>query len=158
MQLPAFPVSGGCACGAVRYRLMAPPLSVYVCHCKRCQTYGGIGTVAVAVRRADVEIIGTAPVEHQEPADSGHNAQMFFCPRCHVRVWHGPAVPELLTLMGGTLDDPTWLEPVAHIFTRSKQAGVLTGDVPCFDGPAPSRETLFELFRRAAAPNHGADR
>lgn len=148
MHLPVFPVSGGCACGAVRYRLLAPPLSVYVCHCKRCQTYGGIGTMAVAMRRAAVESTGT-PVAHLEPADSGRMAHMFFCPVCHVRVWHAPAVPELLTLMGGTLDDPTWLEPVAHIFTRSKQAGVLTGDVPCFEGAAPSRELLFDLFQNA---------
>ncbi len=149
MQLPAFPICGGCACGAVRYRLRASPLSVYVCHCRRCQAYGGIGTVAIAVRRADVDIMGAAPIEHQQPADSGRMARMFFCPTCHVRVWHAPAAAESLTVMGGTLDDPAWLEPVAHIFTRHKQAGVLTGEVPCFEGPAPSHQTLFDLFRRA---------
>lgn len=150
MQLPAFPISGGCACGAVRYRLNAPPLTVYLCHCKRCQAYGGVGTLAVLARRSDVEVSGKA-VEHGEPTDSGRTAQMFFCPNCHVRVYHTPADRTLFTLMGGTLDDPTWLVPVAHIFTASKQAGVLTGDAPCFEGPIPSRDIFYDLFASALA-------
>ena len=149
MKLPAFPVSGGCACGAVRYSLKEAPLSVYLCHCTRCQAYGGVGTLAVLARRSDVELSGNDAVKHDEPTDSGRMAEMFFCPHCHVRVFHTPNDRTLLTLMGGTLDDPTWLAPVAHIFTRRKQTGVLTGDVPCFEGPVPSREVLYALFREA---------
>ncbi len=153
MKLPTFPICGGCACGAVRYRLNRPPLTVYLCHCKRCQAYGGVGTLAVLARRSAVELSGSEAVEHGEPTDSGRLAQMFFCPNCHVRVFHTPADRTLLTLMGGTLDDPTWLVPVAHIFTRSKQAGVMTGDAACFEGPVPSRETLYALFDHALARN-----
>ena len=150
MRLPSFPIPGGCACGAVRYSLNAPPLSVYLCHCKRCQAYGGVGTLAVLTRRSDVTLSGEA-VEHGEPTDSGRMAQMHFCPHCHVRVYHTPADRTLLTLMGGTLDYPTWLVPVAHIFTRSKQDGVLTGDAHCFEGPIPSREIFYTLFAEALA-------
>ncbi len=151
MKLPAFPISGGCACGSVRYSLKARPLSVYLCHCKRCQVYGGVGTLAVLTRRSDVALSGAEAIRHGEPTDSGRIAEMFFCPNCHVRVYHTPADRALFTLMGGTLDDPTWLVPVAHIFTRSKQDGVLTGGTPCFDGPIPSRDIFYALFASALA-------
>lgn len=29
IELPAFPVEGGCVCGAVRYRITGTPLAVY---------------------------------------------------------------------------------------------------------------------------------
>src|SRR5260370_24713374 len=34
-------LEGGCACGAVRYRLTAPPLIVHACHCRDCQKQSG---------------------------------------------------------------------------------------------------------------------
>jgi len=152
LSLPTFPVSGGCVCGAVRYRLNAPPLSLYACHCRRCQAYTGAYTLAMSVRHIDVELSGIGPVEHNAPTDSGRLARIFFCPNCHARVWHAPAVSELLTLMAGTLDDTSWLTPVAHIWTQYKQRGVsVEQGTPCFEGPPPSREALYEAFRSAAA-------
>ncbi len=40
-QSPDFPCEGGCACGAVRYRLLVEPLDLHVCHCTNCQTVSG---------------------------------------------------------------------------------------------------------------------
>jgi hypothetical protein len=34
-------LEGGCVCGAVRYRLTAPPLIVHACHCRDCQKQTG---------------------------------------------------------------------------------------------------------------------
>ena len=34
-------LAGGCQCGAVRYRLMAEPTGVNVCHCRMCQKASG---------------------------------------------------------------------------------------------------------------------
>ena len=41
IELPAFPVEGGCQCGAVRYRITGAPLAVYNCHCRDCQRSSG---------------------------------------------------------------------------------------------------------------------
>lgn len=34
-------LEGGCACGAVRYLLTAPPLIVHICHCRDGQKLTG---------------------------------------------------------------------------------------------------------------------
>jgi hypothetical protein len=35
------PLTGGCACGAVRYEISAPLVSASYCHCTRCQRRTG---------------------------------------------------------------------------------------------------------------------
>ncbi len=150
MALPKFPVEGGCACGAIRYRLKAQPLALYACHCKRCQSYACAYTLSMPVRRADVELSGAEPVEHNAPADSGRMARIFFCGSCHTRVWHAPAVPDLLILMAGTLDDTSWVAPVAHIWTKYRQPGsYIAPGTLSFEGQPPARELLFEAWNKA---------
>ena len=34
-------LAGGCQCGAVRYRLIAEPTGVNICHCRMCQKASG---------------------------------------------------------------------------------------------------------------------
>ncbi len=36
-----FPISGGCLCGAVRFRVTAKPVAAYYCHCTMCQKNSG---------------------------------------------------------------------------------------------------------------------
>lgn len=61
-------LAGGCACGAVRFRLNASPYDTGWCHCRICQHVSGGGglvftTVALAdfVVEAGAERIGTFP-------------------------------------------------------------------------------------------------
>lgn len=39
--MPPTPLDGGCACGALRYRLHREPMLVHCCHCTRCQRETG---------------------------------------------------------------------------------------------------------------------
>ena len=49
--LPAFPVEGGCVCGAVRYRLSGRPRTLYACYCHDCQRFsGGAHSMSMPVR------------------------------------------------------------------------------------------------------------
>ena len=59
MAAEAQPVglTGGCQCGAVRYRLDAAPTGASVCHCRMCQKAGGAPFMAFAgVRRAELVV------------------------------------------------------------------------------------------------------
>jgi hypothetical protein len=47
--------TGGCQCGAVRYRLLAPPNHASICHCRMCQKASGGPIMAFArVKKAQL--------------------------------------------------------------------------------------------------------
>ena len=151
---PAFPIEGGCVCGAIRYRLNAAPLSLSACHCKRCQSYsGGAYSMSMPALRKDFEILQGVATEYNEPADSGRTLAVFFCAKCGTRVWHAPAhSPDQINIKPGTLDDTSWIAPVAHLWTSRMQPGTrLEDDAVCIEGQPASREPLYEAWARALA-------
>ena len=150
MGLPAFPVEGGCLCGAVRYRVGAPPLGVYNCHCKDCQRQSGAAySASMVVRRADFTLIAGAPLSYDKRADSGRIVRQYACPVCHTRLYNEPLGSlEIVVVKPGTLDDSTWAVPVGNIWTESRAPWVeIAADAPSFPGQAPSREPLFAAWR-----------
>ena len=71
------------------------------------------------------------------------------CSRCITRLWSEPQTrPELAVVRGGTLDDTSWLNPVAHIWTRSAQPWfAFTEGVARFE-KQPEPHELTALWRR----------
>jgi hypothetical protein len=128
-------LTGGCFCGAVRYRFTTPPMFVHGCHCKDCQRQTGSAFVINA-------IIETARIEHSGElvpvtmqTDSGRPHDIYRCPKCQIAVWSDYGRRPLIRFVRvGTLDDPTVLPPDVHIFTRSKLPWVgLPENVPAFE-------------------------
>lgn len=149
MRLPEFPVDGGCQCGTVRYRLKAPPLGIYACHCKDCQRSSGTThTLSMVVKAGDVELIAGDLVAFDKAADSGRTVRMLGCRECGTKVWNEPlSFPEIIVMKPGTLDDMSWAKPIGNIWTDRKQPWVeLDPDVPNFPGQPPSRQPLFDAF------------
>ena len=149
-RLPAFPVEGGCQCGAVRYRLQAPPLAVYACHCKDCQRFSGTThTLSMVVPAGDVALTRGELRAFDKPADSGRTVRMMGCAQCGTKIWNLPlATPEYIIVKPGTLDDIGWVEPVGNIWTASKAAWVAIDDaVPNFPGQPPSRQPLIDAWQ-----------
>ena len=125
---------GGCACGAVRYRLTSEPLIVHCCHCLNCQRQTGSAFVVNLLIEADrVEVTGDAqPVE--VPRDDGSVQRVYRCRSCQVAVFSEYGWPEVRFVRGGTLDDPSAVRPDIHIFTRSKVPWlVLPDDTAAFE-------------------------
>lgn len=114
---------GGCACGAVRYRLGASPMVVHCCHCTSCQTETGSAFVINAVIEGDrVDLTAGTPVYVLTPSDSGKGQEIVRCPDCHVALWshYAGSGRKSAFVRAGTLDDPGAAPPDVHIFTRSK--------------------------------------
>jgi hypothetical protein len=126
---------GGCACGAVRYRLGSDPLFVHCCHCANCQRQTGSAFVINLLIEADrVELVTGQPQPVDVPRDDGRPQRIHRCPRCQVAVFSEYGRPHVLFIRGGTLDDPTAMTPDVHIYTRSKVEWVtLPEGVPAFD-------------------------
>ena len=100
---------GGCACGAVRYRLNRDPMFVHCCHCTCCQTETGSAFVINALVESDqVETLKGFPEPVMTPSESGRGQQVWRCPECKVAVWsnYGGAADILRFVRVGTLGAP----------------------------------------------------
>jgi hypothetical protein len=128
-------VEGGCACGAVRYRLTSEPMFVHCCHCLNCQRQTGSAFVINLLIEADrVELLSGEPEPVDVPRDDGSAQRIHRCPSCQVAVYSEYGRPEVRFVRGGTLDEPSSVAPDVHIFTRSKLPWVrLPEDVPAVE-------------------------
>jgi hypothetical protein len=130
-KLPDFPVEGGCACDRVRYRLTAPPMNVYLCHCTDCQTITTSAFVEGAFVAPDNLEITQGRDElmcwERIHTTSGKRPAQFSCRHCGVRIY-SQSRPELLTLRIGTLDDTRWLKPAGSIWMASAQPWFILPD------------------------------
>ena len=112
---------GGCACGAVRYRLASEPMFVHCCHCLNCQRQTGSAFVINLLIEADrVEVVSGEPLRVDVPRDDGSVQRIFRCPTCQVAVFSEYSRREIRFVRAGTLDEPTDITPDVHIYTRSK--------------------------------------
>lgn len=114
---------GGCACGAVRYRLESAPMFVHCCHCTSCQTETGTAFALNLLIEADrVTLLSGAPKCVVTPSESGKGQKIWRCPECDIAVWsnYAGAGDAIRFVRGGTLDDAKAVTPDIHIYTRSK--------------------------------------
>src|SRR5579863_4324761 len=127
---------GGCACGAVRYRLTAAPLIVHACHCRDCQRLSGSAfALNLWIERRYVEANDATLRTTMVPAGSGKPQEIFRCAACGSALWskYHAAPGDTVLLRAGTLDAPETVTPDVHIFTRSKLPWLdLPADVPAF--------------------------
>lgn len=129
-------LTGGCACGAVRYRLTSGPMFVNCCHCSDCQRQVGSAFVINAIIETDrIEVLSGEPTPTRMPTDSGRVHDIYRCAACGTSLWSDyGGRPAIRFLRATTLDDRGALAPDAHIFTRSKLAWVdLPAATPAFD-------------------------
>ena len=137
-----FPLEGGCACRAVRYRIETKPLFVHCCHCRWCQRETGASFALNAlIERERLTLLGAEPEVVDTPSESGRGQKIARCPACRIALWshYSGAGPHVAFVRVGTLDEPDHLPPDVHIFTASKQPWVLL---------APGTPAVAEYYDR----------
>jgi hypothetical protein len=119
-------------CGDVRYKTLAKPLRVTVCHCRFCQRFTGSSYLVEPIfRRQDVVFDGATAKTYVHRSDSsGKRVTLNFCARCGTTLCLDlERFPDVLGLCGGTFDDANWFDrspgKYRHIFVRSAQRGVV---------------------------------
>lgn len=127
MAGPSLPVSlplkGGCQCGALRYEVAQAPLMIYACHCTNCQKISGAAfALSATVFEASFSYVAGTPRKAEWTSEAGNARYGDYCGDCGVRIAHGqtPSIG-VLSLRAGTLDDPSWVRPAGHIWTKSAQ-------------------------------------
>ncbi|MBI3453293.1 MAG: GFA family protein [Rhodospirillales bacterium] len=133
------PISGGCACGAIRYECSAEPMMSGHCQCRDCQRHSGAGHFsAFAVPKAALKIAGQLKF-YTSKADSGNIVHRGFCPTCgSAVVANNSGMPELSALAAASLDDPSVFKPGMVVFTASAQPwDYIDPKLPAFPGMPP---------------------
>ena len=63
------------------------------------------------------------------PTDSGSVTDCYFCPECGTRLYHSGRNREgMITVKGGSLDDPEALTLLGHVWVRSKPSWLVLSD------------------------------
>jgi hypothetical protein len=133
--------TGGCLCGAVRYRLASAPFDAGWCHCRTCQLNSGSPAMAFASVPVDDYVIEQGEAATVKSSDFGHRG---FCRQCgtplYMRVDHQP---ETVDFSLATLDDPAAIAPGFHIFYASRIAWAEPADhLPRHDQFRPNTRGL----------------
>ena len=124
--------SGGCLCGAVRYEVEGQLRGVVNCYCSMCQhLHGSYG----AHSKADKSRINILESRGLKWFASSDQARRGFCGECGSSLFWEPVDQPGMGIVAGSLDQPTELETIAHIFVAEKADFVeITGDAPQFEG------------------------
>jgi hypothetical protein len=139
-------IEGGCACGAVRFKISGDLMGTGVCHCRSCQyaTGGPPNYVVLAPKGAFAVTKGEAKV-HRSISDLGNEVGRAFCAECGTPLYTLPAaILPFVPVKVGALDDPSIYQPGVHLYMDDAQPWHLTHEgVPQFPkmppmGPPPS--------------------
>lgn len=101
-------VTGGCQCGAVRYRATAMLDNAHLCHCRMCQkAVGGLFAALVAAPKDAFAVTrGTAAVFR-----SSEHVERGFCAACGTPLYYDDVTAARINLTIGSLDDPSAFPP-----------------------------------------------
>jgi hypothetical protein len=129
------PGAGGCLCGAVRYELTGPLRDVVVCHCSRCLRTHGHAAAYSACARSQLVLVRDDGLRWYEAGGRSRG----FCGECGASLFWSAEGRDTISIAAGTLDQPTGLKTVAHIYTRDHADYYeIEGAAERFPGALPS--------------------
>ncbi len=113
--------TGGCACGALRYRAEGGPLIQGFCHCRSCQRTSGGGHVGFICFPASAVALQGETKSFTRPGGSGRPASRYACPKC-LSVVYGTAevMAGQINLYAGSPSHPARFKPQIAIFVGER--------------------------------------
>jgi hypothetical protein len=119
-------VTGGCQCGAVRYRATELLDNAHICHCRMCQkAVGNLFAALVAAPNEALSWTRGAPAAFR----SSEHVDRGFCAACGTPLYYKDLEGERTNLTIGSLDDPAALPPKRQMGSEARMPwfGTLPG-------------------------------
>lgn len=107
-------LSGGCLCAGVRYQIKGEVREVVNCFCKQCQRTTGNFVAATRVAKSALTLIQETSLQW---FSSSPGVQRGFCSTCGSSLFWENAQRDQISIMAGTLDQPTNLKTTLNIYT-----------------------------------------
>ena len=116
------PITGGCACGEIRYECSDAPLFMFFCRCRGCQqATGGPFAANVWFPTPTVTITKGAVSTYSIDALTGRPSHHDFCQLCGSPIrMRAESWSEIRGLRAGSFDDPSILQPSANVWLSTK--------------------------------------
>lgn len=108
---------GGCLCGAVRYEVRGPLRPVVNCHCSQCRRFHGHHGAYSGAAWEKVTISESGTLRWYRSSD---RARRGFCAICGSSLFWDRDGRGFLAIAAGSLDQPSGLATVRHIFTADR--------------------------------------
>jgi hypothetical protein len=109
--------SGGCLCGFVTFEVRGPLRDVVYCHCRQCRRSHGTYAAYSAARR---EHLNFTEIKGLKWFESSPKARRGFCDNCGASLFWDSSGNDYVALAAGSLDQPTGLKSIRHIFAADK--------------------------------------
>tara|TARA_B110000285_G_C14814325_1_gene463456 strand:+ start:140 stop:553 length:414 start_codon:yes stop_codon:yes gene_type:complete len=120
--------TGSCLCGAVQYKVTGPLRPVVACHCGQCQKSSGHHVAATSTNREGFELIIDKGLKW---FTSSPGIKRGFCQHCGGNLFWDKAELASISIFAGTLDQPSGLQLVEHIYVDAKADYYeITDDLP----------------------------
>jgi hypothetical protein len=138
--------TGGCQCGAVRYRLSAELIKPSICHCRMCQkAFGsfyaplaGVPNEAFELTRGELAVF-----------KSSDAVERGFCRDCGTPLTFRHIKGKEIDVSIGSLDDPTSARPIIQYGIEGRMPWLSELDsAPGFVTEDDGSRELYELIRR----------
>lgn len=124
--------TGGCLCGAVRYEVKGPLRNVVNCHCEMCQRLTGAYGAHTKARKVNITITFDDGLAWYKSSDV---ARRGFCRKCGSSLFWEPFELDATGILAGSLDGPSGLVTMGHIFVGEKSDFyTITDSLPQFEG------------------------
>ncbi len=105
--------TGGCNCGAVRYRVRGALLGVTNCHCHQCRRFHGHVGAYCKAEKSQFELTEAAGLKWYRSSGKGRRG---FCADCGSSLFGDFEGEPQIYITPGTLDDDRGLTTLRHIF------------------------------------------
>jgi hypothetical protein len=134
-------LTGGCACGSIRFELRSTPFDAGYCHCSICRRSSGAPVVAFATVPLRDLVIARGDVRRRRSSDFG---ERWFCGDCGTQIaMHVDHQPDTIDFTIASLDTPGVVRPTFHIFFAERVSWFDARDTfPRYDAFRPNTRGL----------------
>lgn len=111
--------SGGCLCGAVRYRGSEEPVIAGHCYCTDCRKTSGTGHGShLGLPESAFAVTGDVTF-YEAPTDSGSTVRRGFCPTCGSAIYStNSGMPGIVFPRASSLDDLEVFKPQVNVYAK----------------------------------------
>ncbi|UCG39618.1 MAG: GFA family protein [bacterium] len=113
--------TGGCLCGAVRYRILGGLRGVVHCHCSKCRRFHGTFSAYTGTSMENLQFVEDRGLKwFRSVTDETPNVHRGFCAECGSSLFWHPRDQTMIAVSAGSLDEPTGLRVMGHSWVSQK--------------------------------------